>query len=186
MPSPIGHGVTGVLLLIIRYRVEQWRQLLRHWRQICLFVFLAISPDIDLFDPQLGHFDLDNPLHHQWTHSFSFALLIGLVVVLVRRIASNQWDWRLGGWSVLVVSSHTVLDLFFSNKLPGMPVFLPFSNYPVMLPVHFYYFWDKEDIFTYANFFKFLAEIAIGLGLITFLLRYYSCKRTKSQGVSFI
>ena len=174
MPSPIGHSLAGILLLILRRKLGHWREFLQYWREGVFFIFLAVLPDIDLFDPASKTFSLYSPHHHEATHTFAFAFLIALVVVFIRFAKQKRWSWGLGIWVFLTVSSHVLLDLFFSNttELPGIPVFWPFLKKRIILPIHCYYYWERENILSFPNAINTLGEIGVGVLLIVLLLRW--------------
>jgi len=90
----------------------------------------AALPDIDVvsfafgvrYDEMLGHRGI--------THSFSFALVLGVLVVLVffRDVPmfSSQWI-LLAIYFFIVTSSHALLDALTNGGL-GVALFSPFSN----------------------------------------------------------
>ena len=90
----------------------------------------AALPDIDVvsfafgvrYDEMLGHRGI--------THSFSFALVLGLLVVLVffRDVPMFSSHWFLFlVYFFVVTSSHALLDALTNGGL-GVALFAPFSN----------------------------------------------------------
>ena len=174
MPSPIGHAAAGILFLIFRRKLRKGKELLAHWREGLLFVFLSCLPDIDLYNPYTGKLDLNSPFHHLYTHSFSFAFLAGFFVLLIHWLFKKNWNWKLGIWAALVVISHVLLDLLFSNHGLRLQLFWPFSERVISSPIHFYYRWDQGNVLSSVNLIQFVAEAVVSWGLIYGLLRINS------------
>jgi len=96
----------------------------------------AALPDIDVvsfafgvrYDEMFGHRGI--------THSFSFALLLGVVVVLLffRDIPVFSGNWfLLAGYFFVITSSHALLDTLTNGGL-GVALFAPFSNERYFFP----------------------------------------------------
>ncbi len=181
MPSPIGHSITGIIFLVLWRRLRHWRELLQYWREGILFILLADLPDIDLFNPSEKMFDLYSPHHHGEIHTFAFAFFVALVVTGLNSYRIKKWNWKLWGWAFAAISSHIVLDLFFSNSTtpPGMPIFWPFLKERIILPIHWYYYWEKSDIFSSTNFINGVGEGVVGTTLIALILWRNSKKRKR-------
>ena len=96
----------------------------------------AALPDIDVvsfafgvrYDEMLGHRGI--------THSFSFALVLGILIALVFfrdvPMLSSQWI-LLAIYFFIVTSSHALLDALTNGGL-GVALFSPFSNDRYFLP----------------------------------------------------
>lgn len=183
MPSPIGHSLMGLVLLILRRRIGRWRELLSYWKEGIGFVLLANMPDVDFFNPELRKFDLLSPHHHGAIHTFSFAFLIATAVLLFRQRKVQRWEFGLWGWSFTAVSSHLLLDLFFSNvtEPPGMAIFWPFYDQRIILPVHWYYYWERSDIVSMANLIPVAGEFLVGGFLVASLLFAFSQKPSNRE-----
>ena len=90
----------------------------------------AMLPDLDVvsfaFDIRYSHM-----LGHRGiTHSFSFAIAIGFLIVLMffREVpmASGNW-WLLVGYFFIVTATHPLLDALTNGGL-GVALMAPFSN----------------------------------------------------------
>lgn len=98
--------------------------------------FLGIAPD---FDYALNWLRIGwGGWHHGFTHSISFALLIGFAVIAIFR------DWQMRSYLVFTFAymSHTLLDLLFTESR-GVALWWPFTNhrYKLELPSLIDYTW---------------------------------------------
>ena len=90
------------------------------------FVALSMLPDADVIAFALGIPYEASFGHRGASHSLCFALLMGLVVGLVARLARGAW-LRLGCLTVLVVASHPILDAMTTGGL-GVALLWPWSD----------------------------------------------------------
>lgn len=90
----------------------------------------AALPDIDVVSFAFGVRYTDMLGHRGITHSFSFALVLGVVVALVCfrevPILSSYW-LLLASYFFIITSSHAVLDALTNGGL-GVALFAPFTN----------------------------------------------------------
>lgn len=96
----------------------------------------AVLPDIDVVSFALG-IPYDDILGHRGlTHSFSFAIVMGLAVVLLLfrevRLGSGRW-WLLVTYFFIVTISHALLDALTDGGL-GVALLAPFSNERFFFP----------------------------------------------------
>jgi membrane-bound metal-dependent hydrolase YbcI (DUF457 family) len=123
MPSPLGHGLVGLAVhaATARDAREIW-----DLRRAALVSGAAMAPDLDL----LFRF-VDGRNHHQAeTHSVGAALIAGVLVVLVGRLAGWARPLALAlavtaGWL-----THPLLDYLGNDTHPpiGIMAFWPFSH----------------------------------------------------------
>ena len=113
---------------------------LEGWKWLAFGAFLGIAPD---FDYALNWLRISwGGWHHGFTHSIPFALVVGLVTILVLR----QWKLR----SFLVFSaayvSHTLLDYMLTESR-GVALWWPFTNYryKLRLPNPIDYTWSDDS-----------------------------------------
>ncbi len=133
MASPIAHTFAGfwtflILAAQLKTRLAaQWRQWLP---RLGVLVLIANLPDLD-FLPVLFDGNAKN-LHHSFTHSLTFAILISLALSCAWRIAPGFWRSTLLYFTAY--SSHLLIDFFTGTKLGwthtgfGMPLFWPWSK----------------------------------------------------------
>ena len=123
MPSPLGHGLIGLALHAVTARDagELWDV-----RRAVLVCGAAVAPDLDL----LFRF-VDGKNHHQAeTHSIGAAVIAGVLVMLMARLAGWARPAALG----LVVAAgwltHPLLDYFGNDTHPpiGLMALWPFDR----------------------------------------------------------
>ena len=90
----------------------------------------AALPDLDVVSFAFGVRYTDMFGHRGITHSFSFALLLGVVVVLLCfrevPILSSYW-LLLASYFFVITASHALLDALTNGGL-GVALFAPFTN----------------------------------------------------------
>lgn len=123
MPTPIGHALGGAIVYSFSDADKK-----KKWLVALLVIFFAELPDIDfLFGFFVGN---PNKYHHQFTHSFFFVILAGLIGAWLCR-KTKLMQFRAS--AVLFIAagfSHILLDfLAVDTSAPfGEPVFWPFWN----------------------------------------------------------
>jgi len=131
--SPIAHTFAGFWTFLIlagqlKTRLAaQWREWLP---RLGVLILLANSPDLDFFlycfDPNAKN------LHHSFTHSLTFAILISLVLSCLWRIVPGFWQNTLLCFTAY--SSHLLIDFFTGTRIGwtntgfGMPLFWPWPQ----------------------------------------------------------
>ena len=142
MPLPVAHGLIGASAVAALCPSAQPGR----WKWLALGAFLGVAPD---FDYALNWLRISRGgWHHGFTHSIPFALVVGLVMIIVLR----QWKVR----SFLVFSaayvSHTLLDYMLTESR-GVALWWPFTNYryKLRLPNPIDYTWS-DDSFIQAAF----------------------------------
>ncbi len=137
MASTVGHALCGVTILLATAAAKPQLGLRVDWKTLVLFTALANLPDIDLL---IGYSVARNPhlFHSGPTHSLVFALLMGtLVSAFPMRSLS-----RLTAIAVFtaIIFSHDLIDSLTGpvvgmHETHGMPIFWPFSEYRLSMPV---------------------------------------------------
>ena len=125
MPLPVAHGLIGAsvvaaLLPSSRSRIA---------KPLLIGAFLGISPD---FDYALNWLRISGGgWHHGFTHSIPFALVLGLVMIVLSR------DWKARSFIVFssAYASHTLLDYLITES-QGVALWWPFTDhrYKLRLP----------------------------------------------------
>ncbi len=109
------------------------------WKTLCLGMFCAAMPDLDVVSFKLGI-----PYEHMFghrgiTHSIAFAALTALVIkgIFYRKVA---WTSHLGifllSFFFLSTVSHAVLDAMTTGG-KGVAIYAPFDNSRHFLPWRF-------------------------------------------------
>ena len=96
----------------------------------------AALPDIDVVSFAFGVRYDEMWGHRGITHSFSFALLLGIAVVLLffREVPMLSGQWLLlATYFFIIASSHALLDALTNGGL-GVALFAPFTNERYFLP----------------------------------------------------
>ena len=137
MPLPLAHalvGATAAAALSPASRSPQWKLLL-------IGAFLAVFPD---FDYALNLLRISGGgWHHGFTHSIAFALLLGLVTVVILR----EWNVRSFILFSAAAVSHTLLDYLITESY-GVALWWPFTDhrYKLRLPNPIDYTWSDASI----------------------------------------
>jgi len=125
VPLPVAHGLVGASVVAALRPSNE----LGGWKWLAFGAFLGVAPDFDFALNWLGI--SIGGWHHGFTHSIPFAVVVGLVTIVVLR----QWKVR----SFLVFSatyvSHTLLDYMLTESR-GVALWWPFTNhrYKLRLP----------------------------------------------------
>ena len=114
MATPIGHALVGLGIHVAS--AHDAAELRRPARAMTL-VLAAVAPDIDLI---LRLVDGQN--HHQGvTHSFGFALLVGILAALA---LGRRWGARRAAWLGLLIAlawgSHGLVDFLSGDTSPPL------------------------------------------------------------------
>jgi membrane-bound metal-dependent hydrolase YbcI (DUF457 family) len=127
MASPIAHSFAGFWTCASQQRHFKG-QPTSHWREYLLplgaLVLLANAPDLDLF--------LGNAAHRGFTHSFTAALIVSLLLSCLWRIAAGFWRSAIIYFAAY--SSHLLIDFVTGTKIGwtssgyGMPLFWPWPK----------------------------------------------------------
>jgi len=125
VPLPVAHGLVGASVVAALRPSDQ----LVGWKWLAFGAFLGVAPDFDFALNWLGI--SIGGWHHGFTHSIPFALVVGLMTIVVLR----RWNVR----SFLVFGaayvSHTLLDYALTESR-GVALWWPFTNhrYKLQLP----------------------------------------------------
>ena len=151
MPSPVGHGLAGLVLEGFSRlhpagrrhaaRRRGGRSWLARLGFAALLVFAANAPDLD-FIPGILIGEADR-FHHGPAHSLGAAVLFGLGAIVVARLSGARRPLHIGLWMALAFSSHLLLDMFSLDKRPpnGVPLLWPLTDryfvvaYPLFLDI---------------------------------------------------
>lgn len=99
MPLPLAHALVGATAAAALYPASQSRQ----WKPLLIGALLGIFPDSDYALNVLRV--SGGGWHHGFTHSIVFAVLLGLITVLISR------EWKMRSFIVFSAAtvSHTLL-----------------------------------------------------------------------------
>jgi len=167
--------------MILYFSYNKWGNFWRNWKEIPLYIFFAVAPDLD-FIPGFLVGDIDR-YHHGPSHSIFFALLFTLPFSLPRlRRGIKRF---LSSWVIFfsVYTSHLLLDFFTIDRhFPyGAPLFWPLSDKYLSSPITFLPPVYKEPwtaLVSLNNLYTVLIEMAIFLPL---LLLIYWYRRNKER-----
>ena len=158
MASPIAHTFAGFWIFLI-LAAQLKTRLATQWREwlprLSVLILVANLPDLDFlfycFDRNAKN------LHHSFTHSLAFAILIAVALSCVWRIAPGFWRSTILYFTAY--SSHLVIDFFTGTKIGwthtgfGMPLFWPWSkefSSPLILTFGIHYK-DFDALFSLSN-----------------------------------
>jgi membrane-bound metal-dependent hydrolase YbcI (DUF457 family) len=138
MSFPIAHGLLGatILLLANPQRSDKF-----NWKIAAIGAFLGILPDFDYLLNWIRIFG--SGWHHGFSHSFVFALIIGIITAWLVK----DFSFRMILAFSLAVASHAMLD-FFITESRGVALFSPFTDYrfKMELPNPIEYEWASESL----------------------------------------
>jgi len=151
MPSPVGHGLAGLVLEGFSHlhpagrRLAPGRRGARRWLAqlgfACALAFAANAPDLD-FIPGILVGEADR-FHHGPAHSLGAAVLFGAGATLISWLCRARRPLHFGWWMALAFSSHLLLDMFSLDKRPpnGVPLLWPLTDryfvvaYPLFMDI---------------------------------------------------
>jgi membrane-bound metal-dependent hydrolase YbcI (DUF457 family) len=141
MPLPVAHGLVGAT---VAAALTQPSRPLR-WKLLLVGTLLAISPD---FDYALNWLRISGGgWHHGFTHSFVFAVVLGLLMAIILR------ERKARSIAVLIcaTASHTLLDFMMTESL-GVALWWPFTNqrYKMRVPNPIDYTWSDASLWAAA------------------------------------
>lgn len=130
MPSVVTHSVVGAVVsrMIPARSVPK-----RFW---VLSVLLPSLPDIDVIGLAFGVAGEDLFGHRGITHSLSFAVIVGVLVVALffrKSKLTGKSAFFLTAYFVLLTASHGFLDAFNDSRL-GVAFWAPFENTRYFFP----------------------------------------------------
>ena len=176
MPLPVAHGLIGASVVAALSPSGQPGR----WKWLAFGAFLGIAPD---FDFALNWLRISRGgWHHGFTHSIPFAVIVGLVTIIILR------QWKVRSFLVFGAAyvSHTLLD-FMLTESRGVALWWPLTNqrYRLRLPNPIDYTWT-DDSFRQAavdllkiSFIELLLFAPILLAVI--LVRQVLTKRSQSE-----
>lgn len=137
MPLPVAHGLLGASVAAALHPSSEPR----YWRTLWISVLLGICPD---FDYALNWLRISGGgWHHGFTHSFLFALSLGLLTALVLR----EFKIRSVILFCSATASHTLLD-YLMTESRGVALWWPLTDrrYKLRLPNPIDYTWDDTTV----------------------------------------
>ena len=124
MPLPLAHALIGASTAAALRPASQSPQ----WKPIVIGAFLGVCPD---FDYALNVMRISGGgWHHGFTHSIVFAVLLGLLTIVVLR------DWKLRSFILYsaAAASHTLLDYLITESR-GVALWWPFTDHRYKLEI---------------------------------------------------
>ena len=124
MPLPLAHALVGASVASALCPASQSRQ----WKPILIGAFLGVCPDSDY---ALNVMRISGGgWHHGFTHSIAFALVLGLLTVVVLR----EWKVRSFVLFSAAAASHTLLDYLITESR-GVALWWPFTDHRYKLEI---------------------------------------------------
>ena len=120
MPFPVLHSFAGYSVYALSKNKED------HFKLALYCMFLANAADLDFIPGiligQAGRF------HHDFSHSFGAAILVGLLSALGMQVWKKRGALKGFLISCTAYASHVILDLS-NGRCKGMPLFWPLSSH---------------------------------------------------------
>lgn len=129
MPSPIGHGLAGIIVF------DAFRGVARmtaRTKTLVLCLIVSIFPDFDfLFGILEGE---PNKYHHGMSHSLVMSFGVGLILAAI--FSAHYRFWTVTCLLCCVYVSHLLLDLLsYDRSYPyGLQLMWPFSDAYIISP----------------------------------------------------
>ena len=129
MASAFGHALGAIAL------GTSFKKGIRNWKFWFLGVVCSIIPDADVIGFKFGIVYGSFWGHRGFTHSFVFALLLGIIFSFLFYWQKMNWKPRslLAIYFFLSTASHSILDAFTTGGL-GVAFFSPFDNTRYFFP----------------------------------------------------
>ncbi len=129
MASVFGHALTAIAL------GSGIKKSLLNWKFWTLGIICSILPDADVVGFKFGIAYASFWGHRGFTHSLLFALLLGVVMVMLfyRKRTSTLEKSLLAFYFTLSTASHSILDALTSGGL-GVAFFAPWDNKRYFFP----------------------------------------------------
>ena len=137
MPLPVAHGLLGASVAAALQPSSEPR----YWRNVWVSAFLGICPD---FDYALNWLRISGGgWHHGFTHSFLFAICLGLFTALILREIKIRSVIIFGSAAV----SPTLID-YVMTESRGVALWWPFTDhrYKLRFPNPIDYTWDDATV----------------------------------------
>jgi membrane-bound metal-dependent hydrolase YbcI (DUF457 family) len=137
MPLPVAHGLLGASVAAALLESSDSRR----WKLLLLGAFLGVCPD---FDYALNWLRISGGgWHHGFTHSLSFAVILGTITVLLLGERKLRSFVLFSGAAV----SHTSLD-YLMTESSGVALWWPFTDhrYKLGLPNPIDYAWESVSL----------------------------------------
>ena len=117
MPLPLLHSVAGYTI----YKSSRPKE--PNWKLAASCMVLANVADLDFIPGILvGNPDL---FHHSFTHSFTLAVIVGLVAAAAVKVWKKRGFFKTFLISFLAYSTHIILDLLLDAN--PLPIFWPLT-----------------------------------------------------------
>ncbi len=129
MASLFGHALASVTL------GTTFSKTIQHWKFWTLGIFCSIIPDADVISFSLGISYGDFWGHRGFTHSFVFALLLGILITVLffRKNIFSKTGLAYVLFFTLSTASHSILDAMTTGGL-GVAFFSPFDTTRYFFP----------------------------------------------------
>jgi len=192
MASPVAHSFAGYwtfLALGKRLQTKAPHYRLRNLSRLLFLIAVANLADVDFV---LGYIwrGNANALHHGFTHSFTVAAMVSVVLSFVWQMAPDRIRTAL--LYFVAYSSHLIIDLVSGTRLgwnntgSDIPLFWPYPKEftsPLILIVGVYHR-DMATLLSYRNVRSSLQELLVfGIITVTLLLwrTWYPASKEKSN-----
>jgi len=177
MPTSVGHSLLSYIWYLV---FKKNRRLIKNWKIILFYLFIANAPDLD-FIPGIfiGH---ANRFHHGITHTLGFSIFVALILCLVSKLRKKKSFVIF----FLLYFTHVVADFLCADtSYPfGVMLFWPFTNryfissYTIFLDIHKT---TLRSLFDLHNFKAIALEVSIFLPIII-VLRIILRRKSREKG----
>lgn len=183
--GPVGHTSSGIavyLMYCLRYKKQP------SLKAMLLPAVCANISDADLIGVVWMGLPKANQLHHTFTHTFAFAILLGLMLAVLGRWVYGKWNFGLGIMTFLYVASHVVCDYFTRDTgFPyGVMLAWPFSDRYFMGPSIFLDIYKSswQNVFSVVNLKASIHEFLIFSPLISIPLAWLMIRDSNAREIS--
>ncbi|MCD6472392.1 metal-dependent hydrolase [Candidatus Aerophobetes bacterium] len=165
MPTSVGHSLLGYIWYLV---FKKNRRLIKNWKTILFYLFIANAPDLDLIPGIfIGH---ANRFHHGITHTLGFSIFVALILCLVPKFRKKK-NFII---FFLLYFTHVIADFLCADTTSpfGVMLFWPFTKkyfisfYTIFLDIHKT---TLRSLFDLHNFKAIIIEVLIFLPIIVVL-----------------
>lgn len=173
MSAPTSHILAGVAYYAATTPSFAPR---RDWKFLVGLSVLSILPDLDFLPVFFIGFENANNLHHTYSHTVLFAVIVSLVIgTLLWRLRGGLWTKRVGMIGI-IMGSHLLIDYLTKDTRPpiGTKLLWPFSDALFNSPISIFQGVAKKNLASVISWYNVMSMsvdvVVVGTIIVAILL----------------